>query len=303
MNRRYEKKNSGINMSGFGLGICIFLAIIFGVEIHMCYLLVENRDDADNRLLNQVAYLEGENLYLREQLAACLGFANHTMHPGQDDHQTQDFQINLENDLDLDQVIQMVLVREGCYSYDPNDLGGETIYGIARRKMPKHPIFVNLDDLKKSLAKVNKCKVSQIRGSMITAAIRDNDSFANIARDHYLGQFKTLKLHKLESMSLAQLLFDTAINNGPYYTRQMWRIALNSLNHRSRLGKDIPMDVEYPSLDSLVQMTNKAIDKGLEGKLYQIIKHLRGARFVEISASRPKNRKFLRGWLARLDQF
>lgn len=203
---------------------------------------------------------------------------------------------------DMEYSIKIVIAKEGIYDNDPDDRGGETVYGLARNKIPNNPIWKKLDSLKKTLAKRQKCKIEKLSNSIISAAIKKDNDFLKIATAYYEKIWKRLDLDKIKYWPFADFIFDSAINNGEGYTIPMWRKALNSINYKNRLGSDITeidLDNVFKSIPSLVKMTNVAYDKNQCRKLIRLMKILRSGRYIELAANRHKNRKYLNGWLSR----
>ena len=107
------------------------------------------------------------------------------------------------NDMEFNDVIDKVLKHEGGYVNDPNDLGGETKYGISKRAYPD----VDIKDLTK------------------------DDAKAIYKRDYW-------DKNKVGSMpeQLRYLYFDMCINMGP---RNAGKILQRAANNK---GKNIEVD-------------------------------------------------------------
>lgn len=94
----------------------------------------------------------------------------------------------------FDRALQIVLSHEGGYSNDPDDPGGETIFGISRRAHP-----------------------SAWEKGRPTKAVA-----AQIYRQHY---WVTCSCDRIQS-PVAIMLFDTAVNMGPYGAIMLLQSAL-----------------------------------------------------------------------------
>lgn len=101
--------------------------------------------------------------------------------------------------------VKDTLTHEGIntnmgYVNDPNDRGGETIAGIARKFHPSDPIWTIVDNAKKGNFPQNLKDIPNIL-----------DSIKSFYKDNYWN-----KVHgdELKSQNIANILFDTAVLEG-----------------------------------------------------------------------------------------
>lgn len=171
----------------------------------------------------------------------------------------------------LDRINELI-GREGGYSNNPNDLGGETMYGV-------------------TIAEARKAGYT---GPMISMP-RD------FAIDFYYNKF--WKAPGFDSVcvlseEIADELFDTGVNMGTGKAAEFLQVALNALN---RQGKDYPdieedCDIGPGTLSALAEYLKFRGDKGVDVML-KALNCLQGARYIEISRTRGKNEDFVFGWL------
>lgn len=138
----------------------------------------------------------------------------------------------------FDIFINKLLQHEGGYVNDPDDLGGETKYGITKRRYP------NLD-------------------------------IKNLTRDHAIAIYKRdfynpMGIDSIPDTKLAFNYFDMGVNAGK-------KVADNLMNEASKLQAD----------------------NG--GNIADIYMNLRRAYYTRIAEARPQNKKFLKGWLNRVN--
>lgn len=94
---------------------------------------------------------------------------------------------------------------EGGYANDPDDRGGETYMGIARKFHPTCGIWKYVD----ALTSQNKTT------KQINAELKKNTSVQNIVKIFYKQNYwDVFKLDDVKRQSVANELFDDAVNRG-----------------------------------------------------------------------------------------
>ena len=176
--------------------------------------------------------------------------------------------------IDLDELIDALIEREGGYVANPADKGGPTCFGITE-----------------AVARANG-----YRGPM-----------RQLPRDEAAAIYKRLywlrpRLDEVEKRSarIAAELFDTGVNMGPAVAVTFLQRALTALN---RNGKDYPDLVPdgrigaqtLAALDSFLKLRGQG--KG-ETVLLRALEALQGERYLRLAERRPANEAFLYGWLA-----
>ena len=176
--------------------------------------------------------------------------------------------------MDVEELIDELIEREGDYANHPADRGGPTRFGITEAVARAHGY----------------------RGSV--AALPREEAEAIYRRLYWLRPRFDAVAER--APAVAAELFDTGANMGPAVAATFLQRALTALN---RNGKD------YPDLvpDGRVgQATLTALDAFLavrggdrgETVLLRALEALQGERYLRLAEKRPANEAFLYGWLA-----
>jgi lysozyme family protein len=175
--------------------------------------------------------------------------------------------------MDVDQLIDDLIEREGGYVSHPADRGGLTRFGITEAVARAHGYAGAMAQLPRDEAAAIYKRLYWLRPRLDEVARR--------------------------SARLAAELFDTGANMGPAVAVTFLQRALTALN---RNGKD------YPDLvpDGRVgERTLTALDAFLaargesgESVILRAIEALQGERYLRLAERRPSNEAFLYGWLA-----
>jgi lysozyme family protein len=176
--------------------------------------------------------------------------------------------------MDVDELIEELIEREGGYVNHPADSGGPTRFGITEA-------------------------VARAHGYNGAMAELPRDEAAAIYRRLYWLRPRFDQVAERTSKVAAEL-FDTGANMGPAVAVTFLQRALTALN---RGGKD------YPDLTPdgrIGPMTIAALDafleargaKGGETVLLRALEALQGERYLRLAEKRPANEAFLYGWLA-----
>jgi len=176
--------------------------------------------------------------------------------------------------MDVEELIDELIEREGDYANHPADRGGPTRFGITEAVARAHGY----------------------RGSI--AALPREEAEAIYRRLYWLRPRFDAVAER--APAVAAELFDTGANMDPAVAATFLQRALTALN---RNGKD------YPDLvpDGRVgQATLTALDAFLavrggdrgETVLLRALEALQGERYLRLAEKRPANEAFLYGWLA-----
>lgn len=175
--------------------------------------------------------------------------------------------------LTIDAIIDGVVKREAGYCNDPDDAGGETMYGITAATARQAGYYGPMIDLPLSYA-----------------------------RDIYRGRYVTVpRFDQVVAIDpdIGAELIDTGVNMGPARAAEFLQRWLNAFN----------FDKRYPELfvDARIgPQTLKALRgfiqwRGDEGRkaLNCALNALQGARYLEIAEKAPSQRKFVYGWVTQ----
>lgn len=177
--------------------------------------------------------------------------------------------------MNIDDIIEDVLKAEGGYVNDPNDAGGETMYGITKATARANGYTGAMRDLPRSLAK-------------------------QIYHTQYVVRPGFAEIGKL-SPTIAAELVDTGVNMGQKVASGFLQRALNALNRRGTDYADIAVD---GAAGPATRAALKAYlgKRGAEGerRLLALLNALQGTRYVELCEGRQANENFMYGWLARV---
>ena len=176
---------------------------------------------------------------------------------------------------------------EGGYVNDPDDTGGETYKGISRKNFPGWQGWEVIDEAKRSKLSV----------ALLNDHLNDNPGLQSFVESFYKKEFwDVLNLDNFVNQYIAGEMFDTAVNMGVSTAATFLQKALNVLNRNQLLYGDIPITGKVGPL------TLEAVNKQRDFKdLLKVMNCLQGSRYVEICLANPKQEKFIRGWLDRVD--
>jgi len=175
---------------------------------------------------------------------------------------------------------------EGGYSYDPDDAGGETYKGVARKFNPTWDGWIIIDDIKNKFPSDFKDKLD------ITIL---NEKVFSYYKIMYWDKFQGDVIHNQE---IANELFDNAVNMGVNRSVTFLQKSLNVLNRNQKNYNDITEDGSFGNntLKTLTIFLNK--DK--PSLLLKVINILQGMHYINYMTKRPSQEKFARGWLRRV---
>jgi len=175
--------------------------------------------------------------------------------------------------VEVDQLIDALIDREGGFVDHPADKAGPTCFGITEA-------------------------VARAQGYAGAMRQLPRSEAAAIYRRLYWSRPRLDEVAK-RSVRLAAELFDTGVNMGPAVAVTFLQRALTALN---RGGKD------YPDLTPdgrIGAVTLAALDaflstRGENGEtvLLRALEALQGERYLRLAERRPANEAFLYGWLA-----
>ncbi len=175
--------------------------------------------------------------------------------------------------MDVNELIDDVIGREGGYSNHPVDRGGATRWGVTEAVARAHGYAGDMRALPRDLA-------------------------ANIYHRLYWTKPGFDKVATVMP-AIAAELFDTGVNMGPGTASSFLRRALNALNRGGSDYSDVSSAglIDAPLMAALKAFRAKR-GSGGETVLLKAIEALQGERYVRLAELRPANEAFLYGWLA-----
>lgn len=168
-------------------------------------------------------------------------------------------------------IIEKTLQVEGGYTNNPNDEGGETIWGIT---------------------------VATARTNGYTAAMRDmpRTTAIGIYEREFFVKPQYDKVLQIDGPIAAEL-YDSGVNCGTVVASKWLQTALNVLNREHQDYPDLTVDGQIgPGTLSALQTFIRL--RKLEGEvvLLKILNCLQGAYYVQLATQREKNEDFIFGW-------
>jgi len=189
------------------------------------------------------------------------------------------------------------LKLEGDYVNHPDDPGGETYRGCARRIFPNWKGWIIIDNYKVDMLEIDlKSKAGKKR---LETHLHEDIQLQVEVKDFYLTEFwKPLKADKIESKLIAMEYFDTAVNCGHGTSKKFLQRTLNFLNLKEKRWDDLVVDGKVgPKTISACNIATKRQD--IEEALELYLNCLQGARYVELGEKNERFESFAIGWAIR----
>jgi lysozyme family protein len=172
----------------------------------------------------------------------------------------------------IEQMIDDLIGREGRYSFNPNDSGGETMWGITAATARRNGYQGAMSQMPRATA----------------VAIYRNEYFVQPGFD---------KVYDV-SQRIAEEMFDTGVNQGVSLPGPWLQRILNALNRQGRDYADISIDgrIGAATVEALRACLNR---RGVDGEtaILRALNCQQGARYLEVTEARPQNEDFYFGWL------
>lgn len=172
--------------------------------------------------------------------------------------------------------------HEGNYSNDPKDRGGETIYGIARKKNPNWSGWILVDKYSKD-------------DSGIKAMLNDVEIKKRADNFYKVQYWDALKLDEVKHQKIANELYDSAVNLGVGRVARWLQRVLNVSNRNQIDFKDLQVDGNIgPQTLSVLNNHRdpEAIWKGLNV--------LQGHAYFVLAEEDKTQERFWLGWFKRV---
>ena len=176
--------------------------------------------------------------------------------------------------MDVDELIDELIEREGDYINHPDDEGGPTRFGITEA-------------------------VARAHGYAGAMAELPREEVVTIYRRLYWLRPKFDQIAE-RCPRVAAELFDTGANMGPAVAVTFLQRALTALNRAGRDYPDLVPDgrvgpATLTAIDAFLEARGR---QGGETVLLRALEALQGERYLRLAEKRPANEAFLYGWLA-----
>lgn len=178
------------------------------------------------------------------------------------------------------------LGHEGGYAKDPDDFGGETYCGIARRYHPTWAGWGFIDALKGE----DTFPLCLDRDDGLQYAV--SQFYKELYWDRFQGD-------KIPDQALANELFDTAVNMGVHRAVVFLQSALNLLNRNEKLYSDIMEDGQLGPA-SMRSLEGFLLQDGNCNLLVKLLNVMQGNHYIEQMRKHSNQEKYLRGWFKRV---
>ncbi len=175
--------------------------------------------------------------------------------------------------MDVTELIDTVIGREGGYSNHPSDRGGATRWGITEAVARAHGYRGDMRSFPRDMA---------VR--LYERIYWSRPGFDRIGEP---------------APAIASELFDTGVNMGPAVAVSFLQRALNALNRGASDYPDIVpgVRIDDATVAALAIFLRKRAPHG-EAVLMKALEALQGERYLDLAERRPANEAFLYGWLA-----
>ena len=175
---------------------------------------------------------------------------------------------------------------EGGYSNNPNDAGGETWKGVARKKNPSWAGWPIVDQIKKNAG--------------FPGTLKDDSILEGQVQKFYKEFFwDCFRGDNIANQSIANEMFDTGVNCGPGIAVQILQRSLNILNKKQALWPNITIDGGFGA--QTMDTINRCLSANMGKRLYSLMNILQGYRYIEIMERNESQEEFAGGWLSRCE--
>ena len=187
--------------------------------------------------------------------------------------------------------------HEGGYSKNPNDRGGETIFGIARKFWGDWEGWSILDTIKIGTGVNTKEERREL-----TRLLKANTRFMGMVDSFYEENFfHKYHLDIIDSQPIVEVTYDILVNGGRPFT---WmQELLNIQNRQEKDWDDITVDGKFGnmSIKTLNDVCGlpKKYDFTSEFILLDKLLSYRDDYFKDITLGREENEDFYNGWSIR----
>jgi lysozyme family protein len=172
----------------------------------------------------------------------------------------------------IPEIINGIIGKEGGYSNNPNDAGGETMWGITLTTARAEGYMGPMKEMPRSTAEAIYAR------RYVTRPGFDKVAAVNVR--------------------IAEEMVDTGVNMGTSLPGPWLQKILNALNQQGKLWPDLEVDGAIgPATLSALKSLLKQRGKDGETIVLRALNCLQGARYIEITESRPANETFFAGWL------
>lgn len=185
---------------------------------------------------------------------------------------------------DFNQAYEKTMGHEGGYAHDPDDVGGETYKGVARRYHPSWKGWKIIDSAK---------------GVGFPEDLEFYDDLQVEIKNFYKANYWDVWLgDDINSQEICNEMFDTGVNMGTHRCQKFLQEALNYLNRNELIYNDLVVDSDVGP--ATLKALHIYLQKDKPRYLLTILNVLQGNHYLNYMKKSPKQEKFARGWLNRV---
>ena len=178
---------------------------------------------------------------------------------------------------------------EGGYVNDPDDKGGETYRGIARKKHPNWRGWYRVDEEKR--------KVSDPKA--LTTILDADKELQKLVKKFYYEEFWCkINGDLFGDQRIVNEVYDNAVNMGPEKSAEILQRTINVLNRNQKLYLDVKVDREIGARTILA--LEACIKHNGAKRVVNVINGYQIKHYLELMEKNPINEKYL-GWFDRVE--
>lgn len=188
---------------------------------------------------------------------------------------------------EFNKAFEITMGHEGRYANNPNDNGGETYKGVARKFWPAWSGWKAIDAIKDKYG-TSASVINKYAGS-------DKDLQSAIRSFYKTNFWDVYNLDKVTDQAIAEEMFDTGVNMGIAIESKFLQRALNLTNNNQKLYKDLLVDgvIGPVTIGTLNNHPNKRL-------VLNILNIMQGARYIEIAEKNQTQEMFMNSWISRV---
>ena len=180
-------------------------------------------------------------------------------------------------------------LNEGGYVHDPDDKGGETHRGVARRFHPDWPGWTIID------------KIKTDHPTDFVRRINDNAKLVELSKQLYRERFwEPILGDQIPNQHVANKVFDTGVNQGVKTSVRYLQESLNLLNRNQKNYSDIEVDGAMGTVSLEALSAFMKLEDGKPDYLLKLLNLMQAWKYVELMRADKTQEKFARGWLSRV---
>lgn len=178
---------------------------------------------------------------------------------------------------------------EGGYANDPNDRGGETYKGIARKIDSKWTGWSVIDSIKK--------KVGTSASAIDKEAATNELLQASVSTYYKVNYWDVLNLDGINDQRICSKLYDIGVNMGTGRSGLFVQRCLNVMNRNGTTFSDLKLDGQIGA--KTVAIINSLPTSDLY-MLWKLINALQGEKYIAICEANRSQETFIRSWASRI---